>query len=119
MDKRNNVTMTVRAGAKARHPWQMDSTAWTCVLRCEGRQMTVPFFMGSGHNGREPEVREVLDAILSDAAMVEGMSGEEWAAECGFSSEDAWEPIYKSVVRQTEKLKRLLGENYNTYMGEV
>ena len=25
--------------------------------------MTVPFFMGSGHNGREPGVDEVLDAL--------------------------------------------------------
>jgi hypothetical protein len=119
MDKRNKVSMSVKAGAKARQPWQLSSTAWTCVLRCEGRQMTVPFFMGSGHNGREPEVDEVLDAMLSDAAMADGLDATMWAAECGFSSEDAWEPIYKSVVRQTEKLKRLLGENYNTYMGEV
>jgi len=119
MDKRNNVTMTVRAGAKARQPWQLSSTAWTCLLKCEGRQMTVPFFMGSGHNGREPEVREVLDAILSDAAMVEGMDGEGWARECGFGTDDAWEPVYRAVVRQTNGLKQLLGENYNTYIGEV
>jgi hypothetical protein len=44
------------------------------------------------------------------------MSGEEWARECGFGMEDTWEPVYKSVVSQTRKVKQLLGENYNTYM---
>jgi hypothetical protein len=116
MDKRNNITMTVKAGAKARQPWQLSSTAWTCVLKHEGRQMTVPFFMGSGHNGREPEVGEVLDAILSDATMVEGMSGEEWARECGFEADDGWETVYTTVVRQTRKVKQLLGDKYNNML---
>jgi hypothetical protein len=110
------VTMTVRAGAKVRQAWQRDMTPWTCVLKYEGRQMTVPFFMGAGHEGREPEVREVLDSLLSDASMVDCMSGTEWAAECGFSSEDAWEPIYESVSRQTTRLKRLLGDAYEAHV---
>jgi hypothetical protein len=110
------VTMTVRAGAKVRQPWQREATPWTCVLKFEGRQFTVPFFMGSGHEGREPEVREVLDALLSDAAMVDSMDATEWAAECGFSSEDMWEPVYEDVVKQTDGLKRLLGDAYEAHM---
>lgn len=110
------ITMSIKAGAKARQPWQLNCTAWTCVLRHSGRRLTVPFFMGSGHNGRAPEVKEVLDALLSDAAMVEGMSGEEWARECGFNEEDAWEPVYRAVVRQTAGIKRLLDDKYNTML---
>jgi hypothetical protein len=78
--------------------------------------MTVPFFMGSGHAGREPEAKEVLDALLADAAMVESMDGVRWAAECGFDRDDAWEPVYESVERQTEKLKRLLGDAYMAHL---
>ena len=110
------VTMTVRAGAKARQAWQRDSTPWTCVLRYEGRQMRVPFFMGSGHAGREPVVREVLDALLSDAGMLDSMSATEWAAECGFDRDDAWEPVFEAVERQTVKLKRLLGDAYEAQL---
>lgn len=113
------VTMTVRAGAKPQFAWQKGMTPWTCVLRCEGRQMTVPFFMGEGHGGRKPEVREVLDALLSDAAMVEGMSAEGWAAEWVFTETDAWEPIYEGVVRQTDRLKRLLGSAYAAHLTQT
>lgn len=111
-----NITMKVKVGAKSRQAWQVGMTGWTCVLRCEGRQMTVPFFMGSGHNGRAPEVKEVLDALLSDAAMLEGLTPDEWARECGFNVEDAWEPVFRAVVSQTTRLKRLLGDNYNNMM---
>jgi hypothetical protein len=116
MTTHNNVTMVVKAGAKARQPGQLRSTAWTCILKHEGRQLTVPFFMGSGHNGREPELSEVLDALLSDATMVEGMNGEGWARECGFGTDDAWEPVYRAVVKQTNGLKRLLGDKYNNML---
>ncbi len=111
-----DVSLRVRPGAKAASSWQRGATGWTVVLMCEGRRMTVPFFMGSGHEGRPPTLRDVLDCLLADASMVDGLSGPEWARECGFSVEDAWEPVYRKVVRQTERVKRLLGEHFNTYV---
>jgi hypothetical protein len=113
----DGISMTVKAGRKPRQAWQEDCTGWTVFFRCEGRRFQTPFFMGSGHNGRPPEVREVLDALLADAAMYESLDPAMWAKECGFEPYDAWEPVYGYVKRQSEGLKRLLGEQrYNTML---
>lgn len=109
----NEITMKATPGAKARQSWQRGARGWTCVLRCEGRQLTVPFFMGPGLGTREPTLDEVMEALLSDALMVEQAgTPERWAYECGFQPDDVWEPVYRAVSRQTEGLRRLLGSEY-------
>jgi hypothetical protein len=43
-----------------------DMDAWTVKLQFEKRQMTIPFFMGYGHNGKEPNLKTVLHSLVTD-----------------------------------------------------
>ena len=91
------------------------SSHWRVTLRYQGRQMTVPFSMGPAHS-HEPEAAEVLECLLSDASGADE-DFENWAADLGYDPDSRKaERIYKTVQRQTLKLSRLLGDDYDTFM---
>jgi hypothetical protein len=84
---------------------------WRCKLRCGRRAMTVYFSKGFGHNGKEPDVAEVLDCLASDAASVENAgSFEDWCGEYGYDTDSRKaEATYRLIEKQAAKLKALLG----------
>jgi hypothetical protein len=86
---------------------------WRCNLRCNGRRIAITFSMGAGHNGREPQLAEVLDCIASDASGVENArSFDDWCSEYGYDTDSRKaERIYATCTRQTASLKRLLGDD--------
>ena len=51
-------------------PTFKDADGWTCTLTRKGsrRRMTVPFYMGTGHNGKAPTAFDVLYCLRSDAS---------------------------------------------------
>lgn len=104
--------MTVTYGAPD-NPEFSDSDGWTCVLRYANRQMTIPFYMGRGHNGAEPEVSDVLDCLFSDADGVDGVEFEDWASDYGYDTDSRKaERVYAACRRTRRHLLRLLGEDY-------
>jgi hypothetical protein len=86
--------------------------AWKVVLRYQGRQLTTPFYTGVALG--EPTARDVLEALLSDAATIENAQDfEDWAANLGFDSDSRCaEKTYQAADEQTTKLKRFLGDAY-------
>lgn len=94
---------------KAAHPW-------TVRLSYQGRQLTVPFYMGQALT-EEPTAEEVLECLLSDASGVEcARSFEDWASDLGFDPDSRKaERIYKACERIAVKLRRFLGEDFERF----
>jgi hypothetical protein len=101
----------------------MDSMDWWNVtLTMHGRQMVIPFGMGSGHRSAEPTAHDVLSAILSDASSIENARDdfEEWAGDYGYDTDSRTaERTYNQTVKQTDQLRAFLGDLYDTYLWET
>lgn len=112
----SKVRMECRYGAPAQEDMEgMDG--WTVTLYYRGRQLTVPFYMGTGHNGNEPEARDVLECLLDDASGVEWQSFEGWCGEYGYDTDSRKaERIYRACERLNHKLRRFLGDDYNLWV---
>jgi hypothetical protein len=84
---------------------------WKCVLRFDGRRMTITFSMGSGHHGKEPEINDVLYCLASDANTVENArSFEDWCGDLGFDTDSRRaEKLWKASEKEAAKLEGLLG----------
>lgn len=74
------------------------------------RDMELVYSMGSGHNGREPTLDEVLECLQMDADSVAHSPGfEEWAEECGFDTDSrAAERTWRAVMSQAERFVALV-----------
>lgn len=88
---------------------------WECTLRYEGRSAVFSYGMGEGHNGREPEVDEVLQSLVDESWGLEDMDLEEWARNYGYEIDDeeqleATQKIYDTCVTNREKLIALVGQ---------
>ena len=111
------ITATATWGAKPT-PGMENMDAWTVLLRYQGRSMTVPFYMGYGHGGKQPTAAEVLESLVSDAAAYDNVSDvDEFAAELGYDISEPDElrkvrKIYVGVERNTRKLKQFFGEDF-------
>lgn len=109
--RRHKITM--HAELVDRNPnmpdWQ-DADHWKCRLRLGGRSLTTYFSMGFAH-AREPRPEEVLDCLALDASGSDQRSFEEWCAEYGDDPDSRKaERIYRTILKQSDKLKRFLGE---------
>ena len=94
--------------------WQREANGYRVVIRYGRRQMTLDYWMGSAHT-REPDAASVLSCLLSDADALQ-YSFEEWAANLGYDPDSRKaERIYQLCVRQGERLKRLLGDDFETF----
>lgn len=94
--------------------WYQAADHWKCVLKNpeNGEKFTTYFSMGSGNNGREPDVYDVLSAVSSSASSY-GYTLEEFADDFGYDIDDPTErrrinKIYKAVQKEGEKLKKFL-----------
>lgn len=89
-----------------------DMDHWRCVIRAGRRKLTIPFSMGKGHNGKAPDLPNVLDCLASDSAGIETAgSFEDWASEYGYDTDSRKaERTFRACQRQADKLKRFLTE---------
>lgn len=100
----------------------MDDSAnmdhWLVVLWCGRRRMTLPFSMGYGHNGAEPDLPTVLDCLASDANGYDNAgSFDDWASEYGYDPDSRKaERTYKAVKQSADKLRKLLGDDAYTLL---
>jgi len=97
--------------------WPSDAHPYKVVLRYHGRQLTVPFFTGSGWT-REPSASDVLECLVSDASSVDcAQSFEEWASDLGYDTDSRKaEETYKNCVKAAAGVKRLLGNDYQDFL---
>lgn len=73
-----------------------------------GQSLTLPFRMGTGHNGSPPSAELILDALASDASGTD-QTFEDWAADYGLDPDSrAAERTYKACVKVRKDLERLL-----------
>lgn len=91
---------------------------WKVTLHFGRRRMTVDYHMGSGHNGAEPTVNDVLDNLLSDASGVDNAQDfADWASEYGYDEDSRKaEQMYKACQREAAKVRRFLGEHYQVFI---
>lgn len=83
---------------------------WTVTLRGPGRRtMTVPYYMGQGHDGREPEAAGVLNSLVQDASDTQA-DFETWCGEFGYDTDSIRAlQIYQDCQRTRKRLERFLG----------
>jgi hypothetical protein len=121
-----SVKITCRVGARApleqQQDWQKEisgrrnTEGYSCTLTYKKRRMTVDFWQGSAHRD-EPTAKDVLECLLSDASVEDYNGFEDWASDMGFDEDSRKaEKIYRDVLTQTEKLKKLLGDDYDDFM---
>ena len=84
---------------------------WKVALKRPNKQMTLYFSKGYGHNGKEPEVEEVLSCLISDADVFE-YGFEDWAVSLGYDPDSRKaKRIWKTCFCQTNKLVNFLGND--------
>lgn len=83
------------------------------ILKRGRKRMTVYFSMGSAHT-REPEIPEVLDSLISDAAgFANAQRFEDGCGEYGYDTDSRTaETTFKVVEAQAGKLEQFLGDEY-------
>ena len=87
-----------------------EANHYKVVLRRGRKQLTTYFSTGFGLRG-EPTATDVLDCLARDAASVECGSFEEWAADLGYDPDSRKaEALFRVCERQTEALRRFLGD---------
>lgn len=84
---------------------------WKVIVKANGKRMTLHFSKGYGHNGKEPDVCEVISCLASDASSLEGNDFESWCSDLGYDTDSRKaEKTYKVCERQAAKLRNLLGD---------
>ena len=119
--KRHGITMTTESwhenpnfdGSEQMHHYR-------CELTKDGSRMKLFYSMGLGLKGR-PTVEDVLECLALDAVSYDNTADfEDWANELGYSDDSIKAcRTYKAVKRQTEALKKFLGEAYYTLRWEI
>lgn len=100
----------------------VDETGWENYtyrvrLHFEERTMETEWHQGMAITD-DPEAASVMQSLFSDADTVEYSAEdifEEWASELGYDPDSRKaEQIYNNVKEQTEKLRALLGDKYDS-----
>lgn len=115
-----SVTMTSEYGARLpwdkQDEWQQKANGWRCTLRYQGRRFTLDFWQGVAITDA-PTANGVLECLMSVASLADSNSFEEFCSELGYDTDSRKaERSYKSTVRQTEHVKRLLGADFETFL---
>lgn len=103
-------------------PWMGSTPVWTgsswrCTLRYQGRSMTIPFFLGEAIGETPPSVKDLLECLQADARTVESCPTQgAWREEFGLPDTRETEQTWKAVTRQTDRLRRLLGDAYSDWL---
>ncbi len=109
-----------------RPPWLYDrevwdGEGWKVTFFREGRQLTVPYWMGAALGGRTPVKVEVMECLLTDASTFENADGDfdAWRYDYGYGFDDARaQRIFNATRVLVRKLKRFLGDDYAAFLWE-
>ena len=108
------VGTDVRKAWGQQDEWQQTANGYRITLRYQGRRMSLDFWQGTGIKD-EPTAAGVLECLLLDV-VEEGTGFNNWCDEYGLDS-DSRKALrtYKTCVRQTAKLRKLLGDDFDTF----
>lgn len=115
----HSITMRVAAVDANPHMDDRNMDHWKVELARDRARLTTYFSKGFGHNGKAPEVDEVLDCLASDASTIDNvMDFEAFCSDLGYDSDSRRaEKIYKACARGAKSLRRFLGESlYQTLL---
>ena len=112
-----SIEFDVEYGAE-QNPNFKDADGWTCTLYYDEREIEVPFYMGKGHLGAEPQKEDVLDALFMDAQSID-MNFVDWCAEFGYNDSNEALDTYNACKNISEKLEYLLGSSFDTVKAEL
>jgi hypothetical protein len=108
---RFSAEMTDRNPNMIEDEWSRTATHWRCTIRKGRRVLTIYFSQGPAVC-REPTAADVLDCLASDASSLDSSRGfEDWARDLGYDPDSRKaESTYRAIERQTEGLRRVLGD---------
>ena len=95
--------------------------SWMVTLHWSGRMLSSCFNTGSEYrNGawvpRYPTATDVLGCLCSDAASAD-QTFEQWCSDFGYDTDSRRaERCYHDIQESTRKLRRFLGEQYDTFL---
>jgi hypothetical protein len=107
-----SVTMTCTEGTNNQKAMErmQNMDAWTVTLKFEKRQMSIPFFQGYGHNGKEPELKSVLSSLVSDWNCGKD-DFEDFCSNLGYDQDSRKaESTWKACRASGTKLEKLFGD---------
>lgn len=106
-----------------RAPWGDDDPSmdgWSVTLKRDGRQLTVPFWKGLGHDGTQPTVVQVMECLLSDSCEIhQGVDFEEWASNLGYDLEldrRKAKATFAACERVYRRLQTFLGDGFEMFL---
>lgn len=90
--------------------WAQSASHYKLRIRCNRRQLTTYFSMGSAHTD-EPKLADVLDCLASDASgIANSPTFEDWCGEYGYDTDSRKaERTYRTCERAAQRLERLVG----------
>lgn len=113
------VTATVKdAESNPNMSWP-GASHYRVTLKHDGRQITVPFSVGSAHG--HPTVYDVLESLAMECSSYDQARDlHDFMQELGYTSRAQAEPIYMACGKLSKQLRTLLGEeNYETLLYKV
>lgn len=116
----NRLTLKCRPGARLplsqQDKWQRNANGYSCTLSYQGRSLTTDYFMGTGID-HPPRTDEILSGLLLDAQSAESSRDfEDFCSELGYDTDSRQaEKIYNQCLRLSERLHRLLGDDYDEF----
>ena len=114
--KKHGITMTAartnsNPNFDAKDMWAHSSTHWFCLFSMGDSGFQTFFSQDSGHRGKAPLARDVMNCLISDSSSVQGRSFEDWASDMGYDTDSRKaERTYDIIVRQSKNLKLFLGK---------
>ena len=122
----NHRGIRIRCTRTDDNPNMIDPSYWRRHWLCPllqgdgtGRELRVYFSQGDAHT-KAPTAADVLDCLASDAASVFDKPFDVWADNMGYDSDSRKaHKLYKTIQRQSERLKAFLGSDYNTLLWDV
>jgi len=103
-------------GVEVPEGWLPGTHPYKVTLRYQGRQLTVPFYMGPA-NDHEPSAGDVLSCLIMDACSYENATDfEDFCRDFGYDTDSRKaERIYKALEVQAPKVRRFLGDDFETF----
>ena len=89
--------------------WKKNSHHYLCTVRYKGKSMTVPFWMGKGHMGKDPTCADVVSALVSDATAGE-LDYHDFISEFGHKDNRESMRVWKACEETLVSMRRVFGD---------
>ena len=112
----NQVEMHTQRVASRPDGSDMDGDHWKCLIHSGHRRYTVYFTCGYGHNGKDPDLKTVLECLQSDAR-AGNQSFEYFCGDFGYDTDSRRaEATWKACRKTHKELTRLFGIQVDTFL---